>query len=81
MVPFSMMAGLGSGAVPLIHGAARNRAVDTGWEVGLLGIFDVGIMFNLGGNSVGVSSGTLGDGTGQSGWNTTAGAGRGALGA
>ena len=38
-------------------------------------------MVNLGGNSVGVSSGTLGEGAGQSGWKTTAGAGCGAMGA
>ena len=48
---------------------------------GLSGIFDVGKMVNLGGNAVGVSSGTLGDGAGKSVWKTTAGAGRGALGA
>ena len=38
-------------------------------------------MVTLGGNEVGVSAGTLGEGAGQSGWKTTAGAGRGALGA
>ena len=38
-----------------------------------------GIMVTLGGNAVGVSLGTLGEGVGQSGWNTTVGEGRGAL--
>ena len=36
-------------------------------------------MVTLGGNAVGVSFGTLGEGAGQSGWNTTAGEGCGAL--
>ena len=75
------MAGVGAGAVPLVRGAARTGAVDTGWGRGLLGIFAVGKMFTLGGNAVGVSLGTLGEGAGQSGWKTTAGEARGALGA
>ena len=41
----------------------------------------MGRMVTLGGNAVWVSSGTLGEGAGQSGWKTTAGARRGALGA
>ena len=36
-------------------------------------------MLTLGGSVVRVSFGTIGEGVGQSGWNTTAGAGRGAL--
>ena len=47
---------------------------------GLLGIFSVGAMVTLSGTSVGVRSGILGEGAGQSGWKTTAGAGRGAMG-
>ena len=74
-----MMAGLGAGAGPLVHGTARTGAVDTGWGGGLSGIFYVGTMVTLGGYDVGVSAGTLGEGAGQSGWKTTAGAGRGAM--
>ena len=37
-------------------------------------------MVNLGGNVVGISSVTLGEGAGQSGWKKTSGAGRGAMG-
>ena len=47
----------------------------------LPGIFAAGTIVTLGGNSVGVSSGTLREGAGQSGCKTTAGAGRGAMGA
>ena len=36
-------------------------------------------MFTICGSAVGLSFGTLGEGAGQSGWNTTAGAGRGAF--
>ena len=46
---------------------------------GLLDICSVGTMVTLGGNAVGVSSGTLGEGAGQSGWETTADEGRGAF--
>ena len=41
----------------------------------------MGTMVTLGGNAVGVSSGTLGEGAGRSGWKATAGVGRSALGA
>ena len=70
------MAGLGAGAGPLLHGAARTGAVDTGLGGGLSGICAEVTMVTLGGNAVGVSLGTLGEGAGQSGWKTTAGAGR-----
>ena len=46
---------------------------------GLLGIFIVGTTVTLGGNSVGVSFGTLGEGAGQYVWITPAGAGCGAI--
>ena len=75
------MAGLVAGDIPLVHGAARTGAVDTGWGGGLSGVFSAGTMVALGGNAVGVSSGTLGEGAGQSDWKMTAGAGRGATGA
>ena len=55
--------------------------VDIGLGGGLLGICDEGKIFTLGGNIVGVSLGTLGEGAVQYGWKTTAGEGRGALGA
>ena len=75
-----MMAGLGAGAGDLVHGAAWTGAVETGLGGGLSGICAVGTMVTLGVNAVGVSSGTLGEGAGQSVWKTTAGEGRGALG-
>ena len=59
-----MMEGLGAGESPLVHGATQTGVVDTGWEGGLLGVFDAGTMVTLGGNAVGVSSVTLGEGTG-----------------
>ena len=62
-----MMAGLGAGDGPLVHGAAQNGAVDTVWRGGLSCIFAVDKMVTLGGNSFGVSSGTLGESAGQSG--------------
>ena len=46
---------------------------------GLLGMCAAGIIGTLGGNTVEVSLGTLGEGARKSGWNTTAGEGRGAL--
>ena len=55
--------------------------VDTGWGGRLSVIFAAGTMVTLGGNAVGVSSGTLGEGAGQFGWKTIAGAGRDAMGA
>ena len=54
--------------------------VDIGLGGGLLGICDEGKIVTLGGNIVGASLGTLGEGARQSGWKTTAGEGRGALG-
>ena len=75
----SMMAGIIAGDGPLVHGASWTGVVDTGWAGGFLGIFNVGTMVTLGGNAFGVNSGTLGEGAGQSGWKTTAGAGRGAI--
>ena len=53
--------------------------MDTGLGGGLSGICSEGTMVTLGGNAIGVRFGTLGEGVGQSGWNTTAGEGRGAL--
>ena len=47
----------------------------------LSGICAVGTIVTLGGNAVGVSSGTLGKGAGQSSLKTTAGVGRSATGA
>ena len=46
-----------------------------------MGVFAAGTIVTLGGNAVGVSLGTLGEGAGQYGWKTIAGAGRGAMGA
>ena len=76
-----MMAGLGAGAGPPVHGADRTGAVEIVWGGGLLVLVIVGTLVTFGGNEVGVSLGTLGDGAGRSVWKTTAGAGRGALGA
>ena len=74
-----MTEGLGDGAGPLVHGADWTGAVDKCWGGGLSVIFAMGKMVPLGGNAVGVSSGTLREGAGKYGWKTTAGAGRGAL--
>ena len=49
--------------------------MDTSLGGGLLGICAEGTMVTLGGTTVGVRFGTLGEGTGQSIWNTTAGVG------
>ena len=76
-----MMAGLGAGDDPPVHGAAQTGALDTGWGVDLSSMVAVVTLVTPGGNAVGVISGTLVDGAGRSGWKTTAGAGRGALGA
>ena len=73
------MAGVGAGAGPLVHGAARNGVVETCLGGGLSGICADGTMVNLGGNAVGLSLGTLGEGAGQYGWKKTAGEGRGPL--
>ena len=72
-----MMAGVGVGFVPLVH--VRTGVMDTGLGGGLLGICAEGTIVTLGGNAVWVSFGTLREGAVQSGWNTTAGEGRGAL--
>ena len=47
--------------------------MDTGLGGELLFMCAAGVLGTLGGNAVGVSLGTLGEGVGQSGWNTTAG--------
>ena len=71
------MVGVGAGVGPFVH--VRTGVTDTGLGGGLLGICAEGKMVTLGGNAVGVSFGTLREGAGKSGWNTTAGEGRGAL--
>ena len=77
-----MMAGLGAGDGPLVHGAAQTGAGDTGWGGGVLsGVTTEGTIFTLGGSAVGGSLGTLGEGAGRSGWTATGGAGHGAMGA
>ena len=75
------MAGVGAGAGPRVYGAARTEVLDTGLGEGLLRICAEGKMFTLCGNAVGVNLGTLREGARQSGCKTTAGEGRGALGA
>ena len=74
-----MMTGVGAEAGPLVH--VCTRVMDTGLGEELSGICSEGTMVTFGGNAVGVSFGTLGEGAGQSGWHTTAGMGCGALGA
>ena len=64
------MAGVGAGVGPLVHWTG---VTDTGLGGGLLGICAEGTMVTLGGNAVGASFGILGEGSGKSGWNTTAG--------
>ena len=72
------MAGVCSGIVSRgVH--VRTGVMDTGLGWGLSGMCAAGIMVTLGGNAVGVSFDTLGEGAGQSGWNMTVGEGRGAL--
>ena len=56
-----MMAGIGAGDGPLVHGADWTRAVDIGWGGGLLGMVDVGTLVTLGGNAVRISLDTLRD--------------------
>ena len=70
------MAGVDAGVSLLVHWTG---VMATSLGGGLLGIFVAGTMVTLGGNVVGVSFGTLGEGAGQSVWNTTAGEGRGAF--
>ena len=72
-----MMAGVGAGVGPLVH--VRTGVMATGLGGGLSGIFAEGTMVTLGGNAVGVSFVTLVEVSGQCGWNTAAGEGRGAL--
>ena len=72
-----MTAGVGAWFVPFV--LVQTGLMDTGLGGGLLGVCAEGTMVTLGGSAVGVSFGTLEEGAGQHGWNTTAGAGRGAL--
>ena len=71
------MAGVVAGVGPLVH--VRTGVMETGLGGGFSGICAEGTKVTLGVNIVGVSFGTLGEGAGQSGWNTAAGEGRGAL--
>ena len=71
-----MMEGVGAGVSLLVHWTG---VMFTGLGGGFSGICVAGTMVTLGGNAVGLSFGTLGEGAGQSVWNTTAGEGRGAL--
>ena len=64
------MAGVGAGVGLLVHWTG---VMATGLGGGLSGICVAGTMVTLGGYSVGVSFGTLGEGAGQSVWITTAG--------
>ena len=73
------MAGIIAGDGPLVHGASWTGVVDTGWGGDLSGMVAMGKLVTLSVNAVGLSSGTLGDGAGQSVWKMTAGAGRSAL--
>ena len=59
-----MMAGVGAGAGPLVHGAAWTWVVDTGLVGGFSGICAEGTMVTLGGNAVGLSLRTFGEGAG-----------------
>ena len=72
-----MMEGVGAGVGPLVH--VWTGVMDTGLGAGLSDICAEGTMVTLSGNAVEASFGTLGEGAGQSGWNTTAGEGCGAL--
>ena len=71
-----MMAGVGAGVGLLVHWTG---VIATGLVGGLSGTCAAGKIVTLGGNAVGVSFGTLGEGAGQSVWSTTAGEGRGAF--
>ena len=64
------MAGVGAGVGLLVHWTG---VMATGLSGGLSGIWIACTMVTLGGNAVGVSFGTLGEGAGQSIWNTAAG--------
>ena len=71
-----MMGGIGTGVGLLVHWTG---VMATGWGGGLSGICVAVTMVILGGNLVGVSFVTLGDGAGQSVWSTYVGEGRGAF--
>ena len=73
-----MMVGVCAGVGLLVHWTG---VMDTGLVGGLSGICVAGIMVTLGGNTVGVSCGTLGEGLGQFFWSTPAVEGRGVFGA
>ena len=72
-----MMACVGVKVCRCIHWTG---VMSTDFGGGLSGICAESTMVTLGGNVVGVSFGTLGEGAGQSGWKTTAGEGRGVFG-
>ena len=65
-----MMADVGAGAGLCVHWTG---VIGTGLGGGLWGIWVVGTMVTLGGNTGGVSVGTLGNGVGQSVWSAPAG--------
>ena len=67
------------GSAPLVF--VLTGAMVTGLGGRLSCIRVAGTMVTLGGNAVGVSFVTLGEGAGQSGWHTTAGMGCGTFGA
>ena len=69
-----MMEFVGVGVGRCIH---FTGVMGTGLGGRLLGVRVAGTMVTLGDNAGGVSIGTLGDGTGQSFWSMSAGAGRG----
>ena len=73
-----MMSGIGAGVGLLVHWTG---VMARGLGGGLSGIWVAGKMVTLGGNAVGVSFGTLGEGAGKSVWSAPAGAGRGVFGA
>ena len=72
-----MMAGVGAEVGSLVHVWTGVMAIGLGG--GFSGIYAEGTMVTLGGNAVGVSFVTLGEGAGQSVWNKTAGEGCGDL--
>ena len=71
-----MIAGVYTGVGVRVHWTG---VMAVGLGRGLLGIGVEGKMVTLSGIAVGVIFGTLGEGAGQSVWNTTAGEGRSAL--
>ena len=72
-----MTADVGAGVGPLV--LVWTGMMDTGLGEGFSVICFEGTMVTLGCSAVGVSFGTLREGAGKYGWNTTAGAGCGAL--